>query len=57
MVNDGRMIIVANDKANLYPEIAEMAGVEIESVIHRHVNRRTGRRSGNFFESVFIWKK
>jgi len=57
MVNDGRMIVVANDKANLYPEIAEMAGLEIESVVHRHVNRRTGRRSGNFFESVFIWKK
>ena len=57
MVNDGRMIVVANDKANLYPEIAEMAGLEIESVVHRHVNRRTGRRSGKFFESVFIWKK
>jgi len=57
MVDDGRMIIVANDKANLYPKIAEMVGVEIESVVHRHVNRRTGRRSGNFFESVFIWKK
>ncbi len=57
MVNGGRMIVVANDKADLYHEIAEMAGVKIESVVHRHVNRRTGRRSGDFFESVFIWKK
>lgn len=57
MLCNGRIIIVANDKANLYPKIAEMAGVEIESVVHRHVNRRTGRRSGNFFESVFILKK
>jgi hypothetical protein len=24
--------------------------------LHRHVNRRTGRRSGEFFESVFVWR-
>lgn len=57
MVNGGRMIVVANDKSDLYPTIAEMAGLKIENVVQRHVNRRTGRRSGNFFESVFIWKK
>ncbi len=53
----GRMVVVANDKANLYPEIADMVGVEVEGVIHRHVNRRTGRRSSEFYESVFIWRK
>lgn len=53
----GRMIVVANDRADLYPRIAQLAGLEVESIIHRHVNRRTGRRSTEFFESVFIWRK
>ncbi|HKS28207.1 MAG TPA: DNA methyltransferase [Pyrinomonadaceae bacterium] len=53
----GRMIVVAGDKANLYPEIANLAGVEVEATVLRHVNRRTGRRSGEFYESVFIWRK
>lgn len=57
MTNDGRMIVVANDKSNLYFEIAEKAGLKVENVVQRHVNRRTGRRSGAFFESVFVWKK
>jgi hypothetical protein len=57
MRKGGRMIVVAGDKHGLYPEIAEHAGVEVENVVQRHVNRRTGRRSTNFFESVFIWRK
>ncbi|HHY56393.1 MAG TPA: site-specific DNA-methyltransferase [Chloroflexi bacterium] len=52
----GRLIVVAGDKYNLYPEIARMIGVETEAVLHRHVNRRTGRRAGEFFESIFIWR-
>ncbi|MGI6295249.1 MAG: DNA methyltransferase [Armatimonadota bacterium] len=53
----GRMIVVAADRANLYDRIAELAGLEVEAVVKRHVNRRTGRRSSEFFESVFIWRK
>lgn len=53
----GRLIVVAADKANLYGEIAEMVGVEIEGVVTRHVNRRTGRRAGEFYETIFIWRK
>jgi len=53
----GRMIVVANDRANLYPEIAKIAGMETEDVVTRHVNRRTGRRFTEFYESVFIWRK
>jgi DNA modification methylase len=53
----GSIIVVAGDKANLYPRIAEIADLETESVVKRHVNRRTGRRSTQFYESVFIWKK
>jgi len=57
MPKGGRLIIVANDNSNLYPKIAEIAGLEVENIVQRHVNRRTGRRSTNFFESVFIWRK
>ena len=53
----GRMIVVAGDRASLYDEIANLAGVEVEATVLRHVNRRTGRRSSEFYESVFIWRK
>jgi len=57
MKTNGRMIIVANDKHEIYPSIAEKLGVKVEGVVQRHVNRRTGRRSSDFFESIFIWRK
>ena len=53
----GPMIIIAHDKDNLYDEIGKAIGVEVEAVIHRHVNRRTGRRSSEFFKSIFVWRK
>jgi hypothetical protein len=54
---DGRLIVVANDQENLYDEIADSLDVEVENIIQRHVNRRTGRRSTEFYESIFIWRK
>lgn len=57
MRRGGRMIVVANDRANLYGEIANQVGMKVEAVVQRHVNRRTGRRSSNFFESIFIWRR
>ena len=57
MPSGGRLIVVANDKAGLYPQIANSLGVEVDYVVNRHVNRRTGRRSGEFYESIFIWRK
>jgi DNA modification methylase len=53
----GYFIVVAGDKHNLYEGIAAALDVEVEAVVKRHVNRRTGRRSTEFYESVFIWKK
>lgn len=57
MPKGGPLIIVAGDKHNLYPRIAQMLNVHVEGVVERHVNRRTGRRSTPFFESVFVWRK
>jgi len=53
----GKLIVVAGDKSNLYPEIGEMAKLKLEDKIERHVNRRTGRRNGAFFETIFIYTK
>ena len=53
----GRLIVVAADRADLYEEIAQLSEVETEAVLNRHVNRRTGRRASEFYESIFIWQK
>jgi len=53
----GRMVIVVNDKFGIYTEIAERLGMKTEVELRRHVNRRTGRRADDFFESVLIWKR
>jgi DNA modification methylase len=54
--SEGKIIIIAGDRDNLYPEIGEMANLNLEHVVERHVNRRTGRRSNEFFESIFIFR-
>lgn len=46
--------IVANDRRELYPEILERAGLRLDERLERHVNRRTGRRAGEYFESILI---
>jgi hypothetical protein len=48
------VVIVINDRRDLYPEILERAGFGIESRYQRHVNRRTGRRAGEFYEDVIV---
>ncbi len=57
MPSGGHLIVVAGDRHDLYGEIARLCEVEVEAVLNRHVNRRTGRRSSEFYESVFIWRK
>jgi len=51
---DAWVLIVVNDSQNLYPAILENAGLVLEERITRHVNRRTGRRAGEFFEDVLL---
>ncbi len=57
MPSGAPLIVIAGDRHSLYPTIAETCNLEDVFVIERHVNRRTGRRSGEFFESVFIWRR
>jgi DNA methylase len=48
------VLVVAGDQRDLYPRILERAGLEVEERLRRHVNRRTGRRAGEFYEDVFV---
>jgi hypothetical protein len=48
------VLIVGNDRRDLYPGILELAGLRLRERLERHVNRRTGRRAGEYFESVLV---
>ena len=50
----GAVCIVVNDRRELYPDILERAGFRLETRHRRHVNRRTGRRAGEYFEDVLV---
>jgi len=54
---DGVAVIVIGDRENLYTdELGRELGFRTEERLSRHVNRRTGRRNSDFFESVLIWR-
>ena len=48
------VIVVVNDRRELYPEILERSGLRLVDRLERHVNRRTGRRAGEYYESVLV---
>jgi hypothetical protein len=48
------VVIVVNDSRDLYPRILDAAGLTLEDRVTRHVNRRTGRRAGEFYEDVLV---
>jgi hypothetical protein len=48
------VVIVVNDRSDLYPAIIDAAGLRLDERLRRHVNRRTGRRSGEFYEDVLV---
>ena len=48
------LLIVVNDRRDLYPQILERADLRLDERLRRHVNRRTSRRAGEFFEDVLV---
>jgi DNA modification methylase len=50
----GVVAVVVDDRRDLYPQILERAGLVLEERLRRHVNRRTGRRAGEFYEDILI---
>jgi len=55
MTKNALALIVVNDKYKLYNP--EDTGFKEIGRVERHVNRRTGRREGAFYESILIWQK
>ncbi|MCX6830093.1 MAG: class I SAM-dependent methyltransferase [candidate division Zixibacteria bacterium] len=55
MSRNAIMVIIVNDKYALYQP--EAVGFKSIGRVERHVNRRTGRRNGAFYESILIWQK
>jgi DNA modification methylase len=51
---DAPVLIVVNDRRDLYPQILADAGLRLRGRLRRHVNRRTGRRAGEYFEDVLV---
>jgi DNA modification methylase len=51
---DATAAIVVNDRRGLYDDIARRAGYAVARRDVRHVNRRTGRRAGEYFEQI-LW--
>jgi hypothetical protein len=51
------VVIVVNDRHGLYDGIAEQAGYAIEQRLLRHVDRRTGRRAGAYYEEVLTLRR
>ena len=48
------VVIVVHDRRELFPQVLDRAGLRLEERLRRHVNRRTGRRAGEFFEDILI---
>jgi hypothetical protein len=54
LVAGAPVCIVVNDRRNVFPEILQRAGLRLDDRLERHVNRRTGRRAGEYYESVLV---
>lgn len=57
LIDGAPVLIVANDKFNLYSNIGKRCGFELVDVFHRPVLMRTERDSNKYFESIFYFKK
>jgi hypothetical protein len=53
----GPLLIVVNDRRELYPDVLDRAGLRLDDCHRRHVNRRTGRRAGEYFEDVLVARR
>ncbi len=54
---DAKIFVVANDRFNLYPEIAKKSGLRIVDEFHRAVTKRTEQGDNPYQETVFFMMK
>ena len=57
LADDFNILLVANDKYNLYPRIAEKSGLKIINTFKRPVLNRTERDKSPYSEIIFHFKK
>ena len=57
LIKDYNVFLVANDKCNLYPEIADKAGMQIVNQFKRPVLNRTEKDKGAYSEIIFHLKE
>jgi DNA modification methylase len=57
LVDDYNVLLVANDKYNLYPEIADQSGMKIIQQFHRPVLNRTEKDKAAYSETIFHLKE
>ncbi|MBX3043756.1 MAG: site-specific DNA-methyltransferase [Candidatus Kapabacteria bacterium] len=57
MIDDFDVFLVANDKYNMYPTIAEKAGMQIVNQFKRPVLNRTEKDKGAYSEIIFHLKR
>ena len=55
--DEAPLLIVVNDRRELYPDVLARAGLRLDGRYRRHVNRRTGRRAGEYFEDVLVARR
>ncbi|HAH07401.1 MAG TPA: DNA methylase [Elusimicrobia bacterium] len=53
----GHAVIVVGDRHDLYSDLHKECGFELVDRFERHVNRRTGLRSHDFYESILVWRR
>lgn len=56
MANNFSMFVVANDKHNIYPKIAKLAGLTIVNKYKRPVLNRTEKNKMAYSETIFHMK-
>ncbi len=57
LADDYNIFLVANDKYNMYPIIAENAGMRVVNQFRRPVLNRTEKDKGAYSESIFYLKE
>jgi len=57
LASGGHVVVVVGDRHDLYRGMHEDCGFRLAGRFERHVNRRTGRRNSDFFESILVWRK
>jgi hypothetical protein len=57
LAKQATVVVIVNDRYRLYDGLAGELGFLLEERLERHVNRRTGRRSTEYYESILLYKR